>query len=210
MKSNLPEIERNLDRAQKALFDIRNAKSGNELRTAWEDFLTFFMRTIGRIIDTSISHEKTKPWAHKLNNMSTVSDEGLVYLREARNSAEHGLRPFAEFSDPAVHVGNFAKISGNTSIHFSNNIVNGVNTGTFLLSTEGGKVKNITGIPNAEIHERPAEVFLTPIRSEMKKRTFPVPKSIVDRPIENESPEKLAIMAMQALENIMKQFKDFL
>jgi len=140
--------------------------------------------------------------------MSTKNDEGLVYLREARNSAEHGLGPFAQFSDPAVNIVGMAKFSGNSFVHISNCTVNGVKTGTFSLSIEGGKVKNVTGTPNTRIHETPAAVYLVPIHSMEKKRTFPVPKSVMGKPIGNGSPEKLANLGMQALEGILEEFKE--
>lgn len=207
MKSNLPEIELRLCETKSALLAIKNAKSGDELRYSWESFLFSFSRTLGRIIAAAMLSPNSKPWAYKLKNASITDDEGLVYLREARNAAEHGLTPFATFHEPLVDVGGILSTSGNGTYHFSNNTVNGVDTGTFSVQTEKGKVTGVSGKPKTRITEVPALVTLTPIYSREKRMTFPVPKMCYGEIIPDNSPSYLAHVGLENLEDMLAEFK---
>ena len=162
------------------------------------------------MISYAIQSTELRSWGHKLKQASNKDDPGLVYLREARNVAEHGLEPFARFEDAFVSVANGAfAISGNSNVYFSGNIVNGVDTGIFNLSTNNGKIEDIIGKPNTAISESPAKINLVAVTNPEKKnlRVEP-PNSIFGQVIFEGSPKSLAGLALNGLQERFKDFRD--
>ncbi len=170
-----------------------SATSASELRNSWEAFLASFSRAIGRLISFSSDDPGSRVWSHRLKNASNKDDPGLLFLRVARNTVEHGLEAFAEFRSPAVVVGGTSiAVEGNGSFSFVGNFVNGRPMGDFRLETSAGKVASLEGQPRVPIYEVPAHVVLKPVMNEDKKIVVPVPKSLMGRAIESEKPVDLA------------------
>lgn len=210
-KENLEEVVRNLEKTRRAVGAIRVSNTAESLRDAWEDFLTSFHRTIGRIISKSLQSKEMRAWGHKLKNASSQDDEGLVYLREARAHTEHGLTPFARFSDPAVILGNGVfHIGGNSSITFSNCSINGLPVGNFRLETREGKLKSVSGEPKLPMYEAGASVALQPIHNPEKRQSFSPPKTIKGIALESADPLKLAETSLCVLEAIYKEYESLL
>lgn len=207
-KENLEEVIRNLEKTRRAVGAIRVSNTAESLRDAWEDFLTSFHRTIGRIISKSLQSKETRAWGYKLKNASTRDDEGLVYLREARAHTEHGLTPFARFADPAVLFGNGAfRIEGNSSVTFSNYTIYGMPTGDFRLETSEGKLKSVSGNPKLPMYQAGASVELQPIHNPEKRQSFSPPKTINGIALESADPLKLAETSLCVLEAIYKEYE---
>lgn len=174
----ISEVNRHLKKTEESAKLIENATVGIVIRDCWEDFVNNFGLTIGKLISAGMKNDNYRPLAYKLKNASNKDDPGLCFLREARNVLHHGLMPFADFEEAYSAVGGIAKIGGNSTVHFSDNIVNGVNTGTFSLTTENGKIVKIDGNPNIDLFYAPAQVVLQPLHNEEKRKTVPVPSTV--------------------------------
>jgi hypothetical protein len=135
-------------------------------------------------------YSKSRSWAHRLRNSSMLDDEGLVFFREARISAEHGLEPFANFYSPSIELGGAIKIiGGHGSMEFKNLIIDdGVNQkkyGKFVVTAENDGMPQVSGGPVYDFKHMPAGVLLMPINSTEKNKTFPVPRSLMGMDIVN-------------------------
>lgn len=207
MDSQLIEINRHLEKAKQTCALISGADSSEKLRSSWEDYLHAFHRTIGRLISFGIEAPETRAWGYKLKNASDGGDEGLTFLREARAHAEHGLTPFADFADPSVRVaGGLVSVGGNSSVTFVGNYVNGKPMGDFQLETAHGRVKQLSGTPLVSLEERDAEISLLPIKSDQKKKSVPVPKTVNGRALKLDDPVSLATESLEALKELVADF----
>lgn len=183
---------------------MKNCSSASDLRDAWEDFLGAFGRCIGRLISFGQKHEISRGWAHRLKNASAGDDEGLYFLREARNHVEHGLTPFADFSDSYVDIGGgFIALGGNSSVKVKNCSINGVPTGDFEVSAENGKVKRFSGSPSVPMYEVPASVRLKDVKNAENGRVAIVPKSLKGIEITSDRPDDLALIATTCLSEMV-------
>jgi len=203
------EIDRHISKTKLAVDNLRKVNSAAELRDKWEDFLHGFHRSIGRMISVAIKNKSSRSWGHRLKNASTKDDPGLVFLREARAQAEHGLEPFAVFKDPMVDLAGVIAMAGTSKISFRNSSINGVPTGEFSISTENGVVDRIEGTPNIEIAQNLASVELQPIRSEQKTTVVSVPTAILDHSISDGKPISLAETSVRVLAQLRSELEQF-
>ncbi len=208
--SKYDEIERHLRHAQTSLEKLVLAADGSELRDCWEAFLVDFSSAIGKMIAFAQREVTSRPFGHKLKNASRFDDEGLVFLREARNVAVHGLEPFADFTNPSVNISGAILMSGNSSAAFSNTYINGVNIGNFSIETKNGRVNRISGRPNTQISEVPASIKLKPVKNPEKKAITPVPTSVFGIKVEGGSPDHLAKTALDGLRNELLILREIL
>ncbi|MBO9453252.1 hypothetical protein J7426_23525 [Tropicibacter sp. R16_0] len=212
MSQHIDEIRRCLFYTNKACEETMSAESGEALRVAWEAYVDNYGKTIDRLISAGLCETSTKSWAYRLKNQSTKDDEGLRYLREARNISQHGLVSFGSYHDPKVVFGDGALVL--TGGHMTDVTVrNLTQNGKPIVGDEisfdqsGGKVSNLKGERPAALREHPAEVKLGPIANPEKKTTVPFPSTIRGRTIMYGSPRSLARAAMDALEEIVADFK---
>lgn len=207
--ANDTEILRHFGKTQKALTDIEQAETSQDLRDAWEEYLHSFHRVIGRLIASSLKTKQAQAWGHRLKNKSNGHDPGLTFLREARAHAEHGLTPFANFTAPGVAVADdFVFISVDLPVIFSGNTYNGRPIGEFCFETKNGRIQKISGEAKAAIEEVKAMTVLKPIKSDNKKKVIPVPKTICGRVIPKSDPQVLAKESFLALKEIVNEYKD--
>lgn len=202
-ESTWAELNFRLMNVRQAASQMVSAERGSDLRRAWEAFLNEFGIAIGLLISTAISDGRSRAWGHRLKNDSSLNDEGLVFLREARNHIHHGVTPFANFADPFVGIGGMVALGGNSEAHFSNNYIvnNGraINTGTFSVKAHNGKIISIEGSPNTSILEVATSVTLQPIQSEQKRKTVAVPATIGGRVLKRDDPNDLSLKAIEVL-----------
>jgi len=207
-QNNLAEVQRYLDNATRALTCIENAETADELRNAWEDFLGHFGRCIGRQISYGLNNPRSKAWANRLKNASTKDDPGLVFLREARNAIEHGLTPFAEFGEPAVHIGgNFVRLEGGSSISMIDCTFNGIPTGNFHVTTSGGRVESVSGEPNVPIQEVPRSIRLVAIENAEKGITVGIPTVLSGDAFQSRRPDDLARLGVKFLRSSLSELE---
>lgn len=199
------ELEFRNSNAKDAVARMKNAQNASELRRAWESFLNEFGVAIGVLITAALSHHEAKAWGYRLKNESNENDEGLMFVRQARNHLHHGITPFAHFSDPSVELGGMGSVGRNSSVHFSNNIVisagRAINTGEFSVTTQDGKPNSFKGRPNTSIVEKPTAVRLLPVYNEEKRKTFPVPLSVGGKTVEVNDPTDLAVKSLDFLDD---------
>ncbi|GLT12320.1 hypothetical protein ACFQFQ_07085 [Sulfitobacter porphyrae] len=213
-KVDWDEFNYRLEKAKSCFDRIASADTGVDLRRSWEEFVNAFGLTIGWLISNGMNFKVTRGWAHKLKNHSSKDDEGLLYLREARNHTEHGLTPFSDFREAFVGVGGIGPVSGTSSVHYSNNIVIrggvAVNTGTFSLETKNGNLTKLSGAPNTHITENLANVRLLPIYNPKKKLTVRVPTHIGGKRLSASNPEEFANLAIEYIEEKSAELKHLL
>lgn len=210
MENHKDEISRHLARTRRAFEAIQHAETSSEMRDAWEDYLHSFARTIGRIISSSLSNVESRAWGYRLKNLSSKDDEGLVYLREARNVAEHGLGPFAEFDPGRVSFGGNAVVfeGENKNITISGLTIDGqqIIGPPVTFDSKGGKLVNVRGSAPSQYAETPAAVRLVPVKSQEKKATFPVPRSILGQALSAGDPKNLSKSALEAIERVFVEY----
>src|SRR6056297_1964017 len=163
-----PEIVRHKEKAEEALASLRSATTSGELRDAWEDFLGAFARTLGRLIKFAMETERTRAWAHRLKNASQKDNDVLVYLREARNSAEHGLEPQFATKPRTSTLGGFLDFEEGSSgnVHIESCSFEGVAVGLLKAEVEDGLVKEQIGDTVLPVGVSAAEITLQPIINE--------------------------------------------
>lgn len=193
----LQEVDRHLNHLPESINRIRNAESSPDLRSGWEEFLFGYGRAIGKMITLALDCPETRSWGHRLKAASTQEDPGLVYLREARNIAEHGLAPFAEFT-PArtLLAGGMICIEGSSSIEMRGNTVNGLSDGDYTVITKEGRPVQVIGQPRLGIGYTPFRMKLIPLTNLEKRKTFPLPLHLGGNPVEPGSPIELAEAAL--------------
>lgn len=198
--NNLVEIRRYAEKASQSQERIMRAKSASELRDAWEEFVWHFAKCIGRQISSGLGDQRSRGWAHRLKNASNGGDPGLFFLREARNAVEHGLTPFAEFNEPAVHIGgNLVRLEGGGSVTMVDCTFNGTPMGSFHVSTSGGRVDSIIGQPNISIEQVPRTISLVTISNPEKGVSVDVPIGLAGKTLESGRPDDLAELGVAFL-----------
>jgi len=201
------EIDRHFCKVEADLVELKSAQTGFDLREAWENYLYNYTRTISRMISLGLVQRKSKPWAYRLKNQWQEGDEGLVFLREARNVAEHALSPCAEFHDPHVNVSGIAALGSGSSISFENCKVNGHEVEFAKVSNIEGKAVQLGKLP-IQVEEVAAQIVLVKIISEEKKREFEVPLTLGNRVLPKGNPIYLADEAMQFLKTKKEELEE--
>lgn len=204
----LSEVDHFLQRAKDANDQMINAQIGRDFRNSWEDFLINFQRSIGRLISFGMGDKRSRGWAHRLKRASTSDDEGLVYLRKARNCLEHGLVPSAHVTDPFVSLGGFAALRGTHEQRFEDNFVNGKNTGRFTISVdENGRVTKLEGEVNADVIELPGKIALATIRPDDEKKAYAPPKSVWGDALHQGSAEDISLKSLVGIDQARCEFR---
>ena len=204
----IEEVEHYLANVKCDLVLIGSATSASDLRSAWEKFLASYARTIGRLIQFGHDDHRSRGWSHKLKNASSLDDPGLTFLREARNTVEHGLEAFATFCDPAISIGGFGfNGAGNLSMTFQGNFVNGRPMGDFHIETRAGRVVSLEGRPLVPVLEVPTSIQLKEVRNIKKKIVVPVPASLMGTSIEVGKPVDLAQKATEFASGCLQELK---
>ena len=183
---------------------MRNANTAQELRRQWEKFLNAFGTSLGFMISVSVENPNIRAWGYKLKNLSNGGDEGLAFLREARNHVQHGIRPFADFKNPSTSYGNIIQISGNSEVYFSNNYIsdgrgNFSPLDNFHMKVSNGRIESFEGGGRNRMIENPASVKLCDVRNPQKRKTFVVPTHINQKILKVGDPGDLAAKAFEFL-----------
>lgn len=203
----LAEVKRYVARAENDYKKIITSETGSELRDAWEDYLNNFQRSIHKMISYGKIDPNLRGWAHKLLNASTKDDEVLIYIRQARNSIEHGLEPFAEFTNASVNLNGLGYFE-NGNIFISNSVINNRAVQSLNVTIKDGKVKQRLGDESFPITESPASINLKSVYNEEKKETFPVPKITSEEGERSFTPSELSKLAMEKLKELMLEFEN--
>ncbi|WP_158698618.1 hypothetical protein [Cronobacter dublinensis] len=79
-----------LNRAFRCIERMKAAQSYDEYDEAWSDFLSRIENVFGRIKIAAEKNSKYPSFSSKVNHQRS-SDDLLVYLKQARNTAHHGI-----------------------------------------------------------------------------------------------------------------------
>ncbi|MBE2276980.1 MAG: hypothetical protein IAE87_11890 [Rhodobacteraceae bacterium] len=209
--NELSEVRRYIQRAANAHQDLVNADSAADLRNSWEDFLEHFGKALGKLIALAKKNPATGPLGHRLRNMSMGADEGLVYLREARNEVVHGLEPVARFENSYVSVGTAGvRIDNGSNITILNCSFNGERIDHLNLSVAGGKLTEVQGSPDdlRKVRENPAGLKLRAVRNpEKSKAIYPVPRTLDGASLVFGDPRALAQTALAFIQRSYAQLQ---
>ncbi|EFH8448843.1 hypothetical protein GHR28_05005 [Escherichia coli] len=85
-----------LVRAKRCVERMKNAKSYDEYDEAWSDFLSRIENVYGKIKVAAAQHKKYPSFSSKTNYLRD-SDSLLIYLKQARNSAHHGIADTSKY-----------------------------------------------------------------------------------------------------------------
>lgn len=201
MNSNnaLDEIYRYLAKTSEELEAISLAENANDLRDSWERFLQRFTQTTGKMIKLSYDFKEARPWSHRLKNASQTEDEGMVYLREARNVVEHGLIPFANFNNSCVSVANDFISVENGSVLMQECFINGRYIDFVSVDVRHGKIASLDG-DRVAVEEVLFGVTLMDLKTPDKPiKVVKIPKSIFGQSVLFQNPCDLAAKADEGL-----------
>ena len=201
---NFSEFNYRKAKFDKHLVSLNDSKDTQSLRESWKDCLDSFAKCIGWLISSSIANLSSRAWGYQLKQLSTKDDEGLVFLREARNHVHHGLTPFAGFQNPVASASNFISIGGDCTVRFTNVSFSGPD-GHFsvedgIVETKSGRLTQTKGIPRSMFKQHDAKIILVDIVSSEKGQVFTVPNSLAGIPIHNQEPITLLNAARRFLE----------
>lgn len=221
MVQHFSEIRRHVRRTEDAVRRAEKAQTDDDLRDAWEDFLSHFSRALGKTItaalgDKSEQRAALRAFAHRLKNESNRDDLGLVYLRAARNSEEHGLQSSAEFQKPHVIIGGISMHPG-SSISGANFIfqesgkppIGPVHVSAAVNKygrlTAGSVVSQPDLVTEVPVGIRLADVV--PTQGPHKGKVIAPPDSIKGNTVQKGDPSDLVSVACEALTQIIDEFE---
>ncbi|MGG7567058.1 hypothetical protein ACQ5SO_12965 [Rhodovulum sp. DZ06] len=202
MSAGIKEVEFRLAALKKSVGALQAAEEHGDLRPLWEDFLFSFGRAIGKCISFGMSNSLGKKVGYRLKNASTKDDEGLVYLREARNAAEHALEQSAQYKRGMLALGQkrpLIQFAG-ANVDMKDSSIDGALHDFRGRVDENGLTRVEAGLaPFASIV--PAKVILEPIYNEEKGKTFPVPQSVWGEALAHDDVIDFAAKAERGLRN---------
>lgn len=215
------EIKRHIRRTAQAAECAERAKNEDELRDAWEDFLSHFSKAIGKTItaafdDKSDRQADFRRFGNRLKNDSTKDDPGLAYLRAARNADEHGLTPPADFRGPHVRIGGLS-LGPNSSVSGLNFIFQERGkpaVGPVQISAEADEFGRLRKGSHASmpelVREIPTTIRLTPVVPQsgpLKGKKLEPPESVRGISVQKGEPNQLISAAYGALQAIIHEFE---
>lgn len=206
----IDEVKRYFNLAVSDVRAAENAVTADDIRNAWERFLSNYSRTIGRLIDIGKADRKTVRWSQSLKELSNGKDEGMNFLREARNHVEHGITPFAKFGSSRTSIGPDIVVGEARSITIHNCIMTGYDGQPAYIDhfhSKKGRIQQAAMTANIRPKIEPGDVQLLPIYSPRKKKTIAVPKAIAGNPLTAQKPIELMKAAVEDLRARVAEFE---
>lgn len=93
---DLNPARKELARARRCIDRMKSAQSYDEYDEAWSDFLSRIENVYTKIKITAEHHQKYPSFSSKTNHLRGT-DSLLIYLKQARNSAHHGISETSKF-----------------------------------------------------------------------------------------------------------------
>jgi hypothetical protein len=176
---DLNPAKKELIRAKRCVSRMKLAKSYDEYDEAWSDFLSRIENVFNRIKVAAEYHQKYPSFSSKTNYLRST-DSLLIYLKQARNAAHHGIADTSKF------------VSGGFSI---NPIIPGAPF--HLKSLTIDKNGNATIVPGSpmklELHPNTVEAI--PCRN--RGVTYSPPTTHLGKILESKSPILIAELAIE-------------
>lgn len=93
---DLNPAKKELIRAKRCVERMKSAQTYDEYDEAWSDFLSRIENVYSRIKVAAEYHPKYPAFSSKTNHLR-ATDSLLIYLKQARNSAHHGIADISKF-----------------------------------------------------------------------------------------------------------------
>lgn len=125
---DLIPARKELLRAKRCIERMKMAKSYDEYDEAWSDFLSRIENVFSRIKVAAQFHQKYPSFSSKTNHLRST-DGLLIYLKQARNAAHHGITDTSKFVSGGFGI-NPASPGG--SLHLKSLTIDGSGNATII------------------------------------------------------------------------------
>lgn len=211
MNRVLQDITAQVGYAQRALNDLKSAKLEVEVRDAWETYLMRFSRAIGKLISSAIKNPSTKEFGHQLKNNSTKNDQGLLYLREARNVDDHGIDlPAAKYSPASFDASNILVFDENTDVTVGKIVIDGKDMGGLRASRRASGDFFIQKSDDLAVTVEAAKVALQTVHNPEKNLKVDVPASVFDVELTEGTALELAEKSLFHLRAVVAEYEQLI
>lgn len=126
--------KKELNRAFRCIERMKEAKNYDGYDEAWSDFLSRIENVYSRVKVAAGNHRKYLGFSSKVNHLRS-RDELLIYLKQARNTAHHGIADTSRFLAGGLSIDS---ISPGGSVHIQHMSIDGQGNTTII---PGGPVK---------------------------------------------------------------------
>lgn len=92
-----------LHKMHQALERMKTGNSPSEIEGAWGDFIFAASTAYNSLLQGSKTNNKSKDWFNKRKN-ERRKDPLLLYVKEARNSEEHGIEDITKRTNSQIHL----------------------------------------------------------------------------------------------------------
>lgn len=182
---DLVPARKELNRAKRCLDRMRAAKSYDEYDEAWSDYLSRIENVFSRIKVASESHKKYPSFSSRTNHLR-ATDSLLIYLKQARNAAHHGIADTSKYVSGGLGI-NSATPGG--IVHIES-----------LRNDGNGNVNIVAGSP-IKIDVIPASVEAIPCRN--RGVTYNPPNSHLGEGVKNINPIDIAELGVKFYESYL-------
>jgi hypothetical protein len=181
-----------LAEAKEAFSLFQTAPDYETANDQWRRFLGASARVFEKLKTASKSDEHSQRWFASQQNLR-FSDPLLIYIREARNSSEHGLEPYTELKKGS------AQITAKGSTHIQRITVH-----------ERG-LRIVSSNPEAlRVKVELAQTRLVRVYSEKLSRWFETPEEHLGTPVDGTDPNAVASLTIAFLEDLVQQVDTYL
>ncbi|QIG33085.1 hypothetical protein FY047_10485 [Leclercia adecarboxylata] len=176
---DLNPAKKELIRAKRCVSRMKLAKTYDEYDEAWSDYLSRIENVFNRIKVAAEHHQKYPSFSSKTNHLRST-DSLLIYLKQARNSAHHGIADTSKFVSGGFSI-NPATPGG--ALHIKSLTIDGDGNATII---PGSPMK-------LELH--PSTVEAIPCRN--RGVTYNPPTAHLGEVLESKSPILIADLGIE-------------
>src|SRR5688572_5831588 len=183
-----------LHKARSAHRAISMAQSYGQQETAWSDFLDASWVFFNKLQAGARGHGRSEPSCGRIKR-ERENDSILQYVRQARNSKDHGIKPIS-----ARRGGTFA-ISGDVRIE-------GLQTD----SMGNVRIKRLTSLNKdrpVKVHMRSPHIELITVYDDLHGDSYDPPRAHLGRPVDDLSAAAVSDLALQYMERVIGDASKF-
>lgn len=194
-KAAIDKATRRLEDARRAIQRIEKAHYYNEFESAWAEFLTAFNAIYNILSAGARNHLKSQPWLGR--KIKQRRDDPLLrYLKQARDTEEHGLEPVTELEPGYISIG-----AQGGPVHIRSLEIDGQGNISGDISTPGGGSLVVT--------KKPASAKLVTVTDGRFGHSVDPPKEHLETKLKNGSPLEVARTGLGYLELLIDEAKRY-
>ncbi|MFB4719068.1 hypothetical protein [Enterobacter chuandaensis] len=187
---DLIPAKKELNRAKRCVERMKTAKTYDEYDEAWSDFLSCIENVFNRIKIAAEKHIKYPSFSSKPNHLR-ATDSLLIYLKQARNSAHHGIADTSKYVSGGIGINPMEK--------------DGMVRIKSLTIDENGNIAFFSETPVA-INIIPGRVEAIPCRN--RGITYNPPNSHLGKELITKSPVDIAELGIKFYESYLEDAED--